>query len=61
LLPVAEAVEETAEDATFAGKGGAGRGRGRALPGDGLVVVGAGDGVDDLGSLKSSESSIWGT
>jgi hypothetical protein len=49
LLPVAEAVEEAAEDAAVAGQGGAGRGRGRALLGDGLVVVGAGDGVDDLG------------
>src|SRR5215475_4827144 len=48
-LPVAEAVEETAEDAAFAGEGRAGRRRGRVLPGDGLVVVGAGDGVDDLG------------
>jgi hypothetical protein len=28
---------------------GAGRRRGRALCGDGLAVVGAGDGVDDLG------------
>src|SRR5215469_9825628 len=46
---VAEAVEETAEDATFAGKGRAGCGCDRALAGDGLVVVGAGDGVDDLG------------
>src|SRR5262249_36768926 len=47
LLPVAEAIEEAAEHAAFAGEGGAGRGRGRALCGDGLVVVGAGDGVDD--------------
>ena len=47
-LLVAEAVEETAEDAAFAGKGGAGRGRDRALAGDGLVVVRADDGVDDL-------------
>src|SRR5215470_5431468 len=48
-LAVAEAVEETAEDAAFAGEGRAGRGRHRPLAGDGLVVVGAGDGVDDLG------------
>src|SRR5262245_13844629 len=49
LLPVAEAVEEAAEDAAVAGEGGAGWGRGGARGGDGLVVVGAGDGVDDLG------------
>jgi hypothetical protein len=49
LLPVAEAVEEAAEDAAFAGKGRAGRGRDRALCGDGLIVVRARDGVDDLG------------
>src|SRR5258708_18750586 len=40
-LPVAEAVEETAEDAAFAGKGRARCGRVGALAGDGLVVVGA--------------------
>ncbi len=49
LLAVAEAVEETAENAPFAGKGKGGRRRCDALPGDGLAVVGAGDGVDDLG------------
>src|SRR6185312_11192511 len=49
LSLVAEAVEEPAEDAAFAGQGRARPGRGRALAGDGLVVVGAGDGVDDLG------------
>src|SRR5689334_11800823 len=49
LLLVAEAVEEPAEDAAFAGQGRAPRGSGRALAGDGLVVVGAGDGVDYLG------------
>src|SRR5215470_3031300 len=47
-LLVAKAVEEAAEQAAFAGQGGAGRGRNSALAGDGLVVVGAGDGVDDL-------------
>ena len=47
LLPVAEAVEEAAEDAAVAGERGSRR-RGGALGRDGLVVVGAGDGVDDL-------------
>src|SRR6266567_5653399 len=51
-LPVAEAVEETAEDAALAGKGGARWGRNGALAGDGLVVVGAGDGVDDPGLVE---------
>ncbi len=51
-LPIAEAVEEAAEDAAFAGKGGAGWGRNGALAGDGLVVVGAGDGVDDPGLVE---------
>jgi amino acid transporter len=51
-LPVPEAVEETAEDAALAGKGGAGRWRDGALAGDGLVVVGAGDRVDDLGLIE---------
>jgi hypothetical protein len=51
-LPVAESVEETTEDATFAGKGGAGWGRDGALASDGLVVVGASDGVNDLGLLE---------
>src|ERR1700751_1441292 len=47
-LPVAEAVEETAEDAAFTGQGGTRlRGDG-SLPGDGLVVIGTGNGVDDL-------------
>ena len=48
-FPVAEAVEKAAEHAAFAGQGRAGRGREGALAGDGLVVIGAGDGVDDLG------------
>ena len=60
-LLVAEAVEETPEDAAFTGKGGSGCRRDGALAGDRLVVVGAGDGVDDLGLLKSSEPWIWGT
>ena len=51
-LPVTETVKEAAEDAAFAGQGGAGYGRGGALAGDGLVVIGAGDGVDDLGLLE---------
>ena len=51
-LAVAEAVKETAEDAAFAGKGGAGRRRDGALTGNGLVVVGAGDGVNDLGLVE---------
>ena len=51
-LPIAESVEETTEDATFAGKGGAGWGRDGALASDGLVVVGASDGVNDLGLLE---------
>ena len=51
-LPVAEAVEETAEDAAFAGKGRGRRGGVGALACDGLVVVGADDGVDDAGLIK---------
>ena len=51
-LPVAESVEETAEDATFAGEGGAGWGRDGALASDGLVIVGASDGVNDLGLVE---------
>ena len=51
-LPVAEAVEETAEDAAFAGKGRARCGRVGALAGDGPVVVGADDGVNDAGLIK---------
>ena len=51
-LPVAEAVEETAEDAAFAGKGRDRCGRVGALAGDGLVVVGSGDGVNDAGLIK---------
>jgi hypothetical protein len=52
LLPVAEAVEEPAEDAAFAGKGGARWGCDGALAGNGLIVVGAGNGVDNLGLVK---------
>ena len=48
-LPVAEAVEETAEHAALAGQRRGGWRRDGALPGDRLVVVGAGDGVHDLG------------
>jgi hypothetical protein len=51
-LPVAEAVKETAEDAAFAGKGGGRCRRDGALAGDGLVVVGADDGVNDAGLVK---------
>ena len=51
-LPVAEAVEKTAEDAAFAGKGGGRCGRDSALAGDGLVVVGADDGINDAGLVK---------
>jgi hypothetical protein len=51
-LPVAEAVEETAEDAAFAGKRGTRLGRDGSLAGDGLVVVGAGNSVDDLGLVE---------
>ena len=51
-LPVAEAVEETAEDAAFAGKGRARCGRVGALAGDGLLVVGADDGFNDAGLIK---------
>src|SRR5690348_270336 len=47
-LPVAEAVEETAEDAAFASKRGTRLRRDGSLPGDGLVVIGTGNGVDDL-------------
>ncbi len=48
-LPVAEPVEEAAEHAALAGQRRGGRRRDGALPGDRLVVVGAGDGVHDLG------------
>src|ERR1700742_4029384 len=48
---VEEAVEEAAEDAAFAGERGRLRGGG-PLTGDGLFVVGAGDGVDDLGFVE---------
>ena len=51
-LPVAETVEETAEDAAFAGKGWGGCGRVGALAGDGLVVVGPDNGVNDAGLIK---------
>src|SRR5215472_14335531 len=51
-LPVAEAVEETPEDAAFTGKGGSRRRRDGALAGDGMVVVGAGDGLNDAGLIK---------
>ena len=51
-LPVAEAVEETAEDAAFSGKGGTRLGRDGSLAGDGLVVVGASDRVNDLGLVE---------
>ena len=51
-LPVAEAVQETAEDAALTSKGWGRSGRGGALTGDGLVVVGAGDGVDGLGLVE---------
>ena len=51
-LPVAEAVEEAAEDAAFAGEGGARRGRMGALSGDRLVVVGPDDGVNDAGLIE---------
>jgi hypothetical protein len=51
-LPVAETVQETAEDAAFAGKCSSRWGRVLALAGDGLVVVGAGDGVNDAGLIK---------
>src|SRR5689334_8835385 len=51
-LPVTEAVEETAEDSAFARERGLGRGSDGALTGDGLVVVGPGDGVDDLGLVE---------
>ena len=51
-LPVAEAVEETAEDAAFAGKRGTRLGRDGSLAGDGLVVVGAGYSVDGLGLVE---------
>jgi EmrB/QacA subfamily drug resistance transporter len=48
-LPVAEAVEKTAEHAALAGQRRGGWRRDGALPGDRPVVVGAGDGVHDLG------------
>jgi hypothetical protein len=51
-LAVAESVEETAEDPAFAGVGSARSRRVGALVGDGLVVVSAGDGVDDAGFIK---------
>src|ERR1700745_888745 len=52
-LPVAEAVEETAEDAAFTGQGGTRLRRDGSLPGDGLVVVGTGNGRDDLRLVKA--------
>ena len=51
-LPVAEAVEETAEHAAFAHERGSRRGSDRELPGDRPVVVGPGDGINDLGLVK---------
>ncbi len=51
-LAVAETVEEAAEDAALAGEGGRGRGSDGALPGDRLVVVGPGDGVDHLSLVE---------
>ena len=51
-LPVAEAVDETAEEAAFAHEGGLRRGSGGALPGDGLVIVGTRDSVDYLGLVE---------
>jgi hypothetical protein len=51
-LPVAEAVEETAEETAFARERGPRRGSDRAQPGDGLVVLGPRDGINDLGLVK---------
>ena len=47
-LAVAEAVQEAAEDPALAGQRRGGRRCRRPLTRDGLVVVGPGDGVDDL-------------
>jgi hypothetical protein len=47
-LPVAEAIPEPAEQPAFPGQGLGRWRRGRALAGDGLVVVGPRDGVDHL-------------
>jgi glucosylglycerate hydrolase len=50
-LAIAEAVQETAEHASLARQGGLRR-RCFALAGDGLVIVGAGDGVHDPGLVE---------
>jgi hypothetical protein len=52
MVAVAEAVDEAAEEAAFGGQGGGRRGSDRALAGDGLVIVGPRDGVDDLGLVE---------
>jgi hypothetical protein len=51
-LPVAEAAEKSAKDAAFVHEGWLRRGSDGALTGDGLAVVGTGDGVHDLGLIE---------
>src|ERR1700730_4656934 len=51
-LPVAEAVEETQEKPSCAHERGPRRGSDRAQPGNGLVVLGPRDGINDLGLVK---------
>ncbi|HEX6450252.1 MAG TPA: MFS transporter [Trebonia sp.] len=52
-LAVAETVEEAAEDAAITGESRTGRRRGGTQVADRLVIVGAGDGVDDLGFIEA--------
>jgi L-fuconolactonase len=51
-LPVPEPVQEPAEQPALAGQRRPGRRHGRPLGGDGLVVVGPGDRVHDLGFVE---------
>ena len=51
-LTVAETVEEAAEDTAVTGEGRAGRRRDLPQAGNRLIIVGAGDGIDDLGFIE---------
>jgi MFS family permease len=52
-LAVAETVEEAAEEAALTGESRTGRRRDGTQAGDRLVIVGAGDGVGDLGFVET--------